>query len=103
MDDDTAPEPIRADQYVPPMAGRKAFHCLYCNVYAQQSWQRLALEGMTILTRARLGTCENCRAESLWWTKNAQRHIEGEDPHALLVVPAAMTAARPLTSTCLRS
>lgn len=87
MSDEQASTPIRADEHVAPAVGRRAFYCPFCNVYAQQEWQRLDYEGVSTKTRARLGTCGNCGAESLWWTVTGIRGVSAVDPDAIMLWP----------------
>src|SRR5688500_9630143 len=55
-------EPIGAGQYVAPVMMRKAFHCVYCGVYAPHGWRALAEPGETLSGARREGSTPIRRA-----------------------------------------
>jgi hypothetical protein len=85
-------EPIRADDYIAPTVGRKAFHCMFCGVYAQQAWQRLDYAGRSDQTRVALCTCTNCRNESLWRTPR-RTDVGTEDSDGIMLWPTHAAGA----------
>lgn len=88
LEDTRGDAPVRADQYVAPAVGRSAFHCPYCNVYAQQRSHRLLLERHGDVTFARLTRCGNCEADVLWWTSYASNPAGSVvDNEAIMVWP----------------
>jgi Domain of unknown function (DUF4145) len=65
--------PIGATEHVAAQVGRKAFHCPFCRVLAQQTWSRLQIVASrstmmqaAIPTDVRRSTCGNCREHTYW-------------------------------------
>ena len=57
------------EKYYPPKKGENQFHCIHCNVYAQQHWQRLCGHfGSTAMTHSNFSAskCEHCGAYAFW-------------------------------------
>jgi len=55
--------------YIIPEAGKSAFHCPHCEVYADQSWNDMTLSsrrGRTQILDAQIGKCNHCYEYTLW-------------------------------------
>jgi len=74
------------DKYYPPEFNANAFHCPYCQVYANQLWLNVYSSMHSNIYEARnelkLSACQHCRIMSLWH-------------NGTLVIPDSSTAPMP--------
>lgn len=91
MSDEPERAPIGAGDYVTPVLGRKAFHCMHCNVYAPQRWFDLRYnqyqrDNVAVVSRCE---CSNCQQESFWQGSRPA----AEAPRALMLWPLGSALA----------
>jgi hypothetical protein len=53
------------DKYYPPQFRASNFHCPYCHVYADQTWQQIYVYG-GVATKFFYSTCAHCRERAVW-------------------------------------
>ncbi|CAN5786304.1 hypothetical protein BH24ACI1_BH24ACI1_25370 [soil metagenome] len=58
------------EQYYPPTYEEKEFHCIYCNVFASQRWEKLYIQnGSTFieLNESFSSYCFHCKKRAIWF------------------------------------
>ncbi|WP_028590347.1 DUF4145 domain-containing protein [Paenibacillus massiliensis] len=74
-------------KYYPPVFGQESFHCPYCNVFAKQTWGKVAhdvFRSFSFLEEFNVSRCSHCTQFSLW-------------NNEVLIVPMAISAPMPHT------
>lgn len=73
---------------------RKAYHCPYCGVYAEQAWSQLIYEASMTLQPSHIyrGECFNCHQLTYWFFGRTDGTTE-EQPTAMMVIPSRSGSA----------
>lgn len=54
-------------QYYPPTFNEKQFHCVFCGVFAGQSWYYVAVSPLSVNTHMKACVCRHCGGISYWY------------------------------------
>jgi uncharacterized protein DUF4145 len=57
---------VRQGETIAPFFQGKAFHCVYCVVYAKQQWRNLDEAGSSAKSKIWVAECTNCHMETYW-------------------------------------
>lgn len=89
-DQDRDANAVRAGETVLPAFLKTAFHCPFCQVYAQQQWEDLVVEVVRTPTPISRAQCTNCKQRSVWMLVR-----RGDPPVGTMLHPRVSNAPLP--------